>query len=126
MSMTATVDHARRRVLVRAEGSITLDEILAHLDEERGLGGLSYSELIDGRGHSPDFSAAQVRVIVAALRRHAESSVLGPTAIIVETDVGYGMLRMLEMLVEDVCAVRPFRREAEAEKWLGEFSGDAT
>jgi hypothetical protein len=33
---------------------------------------------------------------------------------------------MLEMLVEDVCAVRPFRRQAEAEKWLGEFSGDAT
>lgn len=125
MSMTATVDHARRRILVRAEGLITVNEILAHFDEERGLGALSYSELIDGRGYSPDFSAAQVRVIVAGPRRLAESSVLGPTAIIIETDVGYGMMRMLEMLVEDVCAVRPFRREAEAEKWLREFSGDA-
>jgi hypothetical protein len=62
----------------------------------------------------------------ADVGRLAEGSVLGPTAIIVETDVGHGMLRMLELLVEDVCAVRPFRREPEAEKWLGEFSGDAT
>jgi len=61
MSMTATVDHARRRILVRAEGLITVNEILAHLEEERGLGALSYSELIDGRGYSPDFGGTSAR-----------------------------------------------------------------
>ncbi len=44
-----------------------------------------------------------------------------PTAIIVDSDDGYGMLRMLEILVEDVCAVRPFRSREEAEKWLAGF-----
>lgn len=97
---------------------ITLEDVLAHLEEERLAIGLSYSELIDARGYVPAFSSAQVRTIVAVLRRLAENSRLGPTAVIVDTDMGYGMLRMLEMLVEDVCAVRPFRRQEEAEQWL--------
>jgi hypothetical protein len=30
----------------------------------------------------------------------------------------YGVIRMLQMLVEDVCIVQPFRDIEEAERWL--------
>ena len=122
MTMTLTADHARRLLFVRAEGPITLHEISAHLEEEHLVGGLPYRELIDARGYRPAFTSDDVRSIVDILRRLGQTSRLGPTAIIVDSDVGYGMIRMLEILVEDVCAVRPFRRQEEAEKWLDEFS----
>ena len=124
MSYTTTVDHAKRRVLVRAQGPITLADVRTHLEEERLGVGLTYSELIDARGFSPAFSPEGVRTLVNILRRLGRDSKLGPTAIIVDTDFGYGMLRLLEVLVEDVCAIRPFRQPEEAEKWLAEFHGE--
>jgi len=124
MSFTFTVDHARHWVVARAAGSIALDDIRNHLEEERAALGLPYSELIDARGYVPAFSASDVRMIIADLRRLAGSSRLGPTAVLVDSDVGYGMIRMLEILLEDVCAVRPFRRQEEAEQWLNDASSN--
>jgi len=124
MRIETTIDHEGKFLLVRAQGPITLDDIRAHLEEERLGGGLPYRELIDARGYRPAFSTQDVRSIVALLRRLGQDSRLGPTAIIVDTDDGYGMLRMLEVLVEDVAAVRPFRRAEDARKWLGGFPED--
>ncbi|HEY6147960.1 MAG TPA: hypothetical protein VIZ69_09690 [Thermoanaerobaculia bacterium] len=59
-----------------------------------------------------EIDQAQVRLELG--RVHA----LGPTAVIVCNDVSYGILRMLETLVEDVCDVRPFRDRADGEAWL--------
>lgn len=114
--------HVRRIVHAKAEGAITLAEIRAHLEEESNAGGLPYRELIDACGYRPAFSSQEVRTLVAVLRGLGEGSRLGPTAVIVDSDVGFGMLRMLEMLVLDVCLVRPFRGRAEAERWLAQVS----
>jgi len=122
--MTTTIDHAHRRVFVRAEGTITLDDIRSHLEQERVGTGLSYDELIDARGFSPDISQQSVRAIVDVLHRLGKESRLGPTAVIIDNDVGYGMLRMLEVLVGDVCQIRPFRHQQEAEDWLTELRGN--
>ena len=126
MSMTTIIDHAHRRVLVKAEGTISLNDIRAHLEEERVGIGLTYDELIDARGFSTDISQQAVHTIVAVLRRLGKESRLGPTAVIVDSDVGYGMLRMLSVLVEDVCQVQPFRQQEEAEKWLAKLREDVT
>ncbi|HZE18882.1 MAG TPA: hypothetical protein VE402_02060, partial [Candidatus Angelobacter sp.] len=66
--------------------------------------------------------------IVETLRRLGRKGALGPTAVLVSNDVTYGMLRMIETLVGDVAAVRPFRERAEAEKWLATapIRGDET
>jgi hypothetical protein len=45
-------------------------------------------------------------------------STLGPTAVLVSDDVAFGVIRMLEVLVEDICEVRSFRDEQEARAWL--------
>ena len=121
MSIVSAIDRKRNLLLVRAKGPITFDDIRAHLEEERVIGGLPYRELIDARGYTPAFSLKEVRSIVKLLRRLGKDSRLGPTAILVDSDVGYGMIRFLEILVEDVCAVRPFRYQEEAEEWLAGF-----
>ena len=74
MSFTTTVNHAQRRVFVRAEGPITLADIRPHLEEERLKVGLNYRELIDARGFSPAFSPEEVHTLVNILRRLGKDS----------------------------------------------------
>jgi hypothetical protein len=121
MPITTTFDHQHRRVFALAEGLISLQEIRDHLEEERQEPGLAYAELIEARDAIPDFSPADVRVLVAWLRWLGERTHLGPTAVLVSNDFQFGMIRMIEILVEDVCLVRPFREKLSAEIWLDEF-----
>ena len=122
MTIIAKFDHESRHVYARAEGRISLEEIRDHLEEEREEPGLAFSELIDARGSIPDFSPADVRVLVAWLRWLGERTRLGPTAVVVDSDLEFGMVRMIEILVEDVCQVKPFRSVEEAERWLTQIS----
>jgi hypothetical protein len=124
MPITATYDHPHRRVTARADGPITLEEIRDHLEEERQEPGLAYAELIDARLSVPAFSSADVRVLVALLRWLGERTRLGPTAVVVESDFQFGMVRMIEILVEDVCRIKPFYNEVDAENWLGRSEAD--
>ena len=118
MPITATYDHEHRRVVATAVGRITLDEIRSHLEEEREEPALAFTEVIDARGAIPDFPPADVRVLVAWIRWLAERTRLGPTAIIVDSDFAFGITRMIEVLVEDVALVKPFRDKLSAELWL--------
>jgi hypothetical protein len=118
MHLIMTLDHAHRRISAKAEGVVNLADILGHLDDERRAGVLSYRELIDGRGARPAFAAEEVRKLVACIRELAASHRIGRAAVLVDSDLAYGMLRMLEMLVEDAAAIRPFRSEEAAEAWL--------
>ena len=118
MPITATYDHEHRRVVATAVGRVTLDEIRSHLEEERQEPALAFTEVIDARGAVPDFSPADVRVMVAWLRWLAERTRLGPTAVIVDSDFAFGITRMIEVLVEDVALVKPFRDKLSAELWL--------
>jgi len=75
----------------------------SHLMRERHWEGLAYREFIDGRGAGVELSASDVRRIVEMLRQLSLESKLGRTAILVSSDYAYGLMRMLEMMVEDVC-----------------------
>ncbi len=121
MPITTTFDHQHRRVIARAEGPITLEQIREHLEEERQEPGLAYAELIEARDAIPELSPADMRVLVAWLRWLGERTRLGPTAVVVSNDFQFGMVRMVEILVEDVCIVRPFREKLSAEIWLEQF-----
>lgn len=101
MSIHLAVDHALRTVVVRAEGKVTYAQIRKLLLEERNYGGLPYPEIIDARNSKPEVSSDEVRNVVNLLRCLGQSSKLGPTAVIVGSPVGFGMIRMLEILSED-------------------------
>jgi hypothetical protein len=117
MPIIVTVDHARREVHAIAVGPVSYEDIERHLLQERNWKSLSYRELIDARGAGPTFAPADVRRIVEVLRNLSREAPLGRTAIVVSSDYAFGLLRMLEMLVEDVCHVRPFLDEQEARIW---------
>jgi hypothetical protein len=118
MGFTTRFDHDRREIYTTAEGSITLEDIRQHLLKGQAEGALSYPEVYDARNAEPHFSSAEVRMVVETMRALSKESKLGPGAVIVGSDLAFGMMRMLGMLVEDVCQVRPFRTPAEADWWI--------
>jgi hypothetical protein len=118
MPITFRVDHEGREIYAVAEGPITLTDIRQHLDEERRAGAVAYRELIDGSKAVVALSTQDVRAIVELLRELGRQGELGPTAVVVADELAFGMLRMLQMLVDDVCVIRPFRSLAEAQVWL--------
>jgi hypothetical protein len=122
MGLTLAVDHDRRRVFTKLTGDVTLERVLAHIKEERDAGGLAYGEVIDARGFRPELTSTDVRVIVATLQQLSKETTLGPTAVIVDSDVAFGMMRMLQILMEDVATLRPFRQEGDAMEWLTAMS----
>jgi hypothetical protein len=118
MPITSSIDHDLRYMVAIASGPITWEEVQSHLLVERFEGGLSYSELIDARAATPIWSTNQAREIVELLTTFSRKSVLGPTAVVVSSDIAFGMLRMLEIMLEDICIVRPFRDYEAAEQYL--------
>lgn len=118
MPIVMSVDAASGRLRVFADGLVTYPEIVAHLMAERDEADLSLPELIDATLARLDITSAEVRNIVEILRGFERTAPLGPTAVLVADDASYGMLRVLEMLVDEVCHIRPFRRLDEAERWL--------
>jgi hypothetical protein len=113
-----TVDTERNEVTTIADGTVTLDEIRAHLNREKSDSALPYRELIDARNAVVRLSCSELQQIVELLRILALNRRLGPTAVVVSTDVAYGIMTMLETFVEDVCAVKPFRDLRAAALWL--------
>jgi hypothetical protein len=114
------IDHDRHEIDAVALGPVHYIDIEKHLVEERNIGGISYKEFIDARDASLVFALnpAEIRQIVALVRSLCQQSKFGPTAILVSTDFAFGIMRAMEMLLEDVADVRPFRDEKLARSWL--------
>lgn len=122
MPILSRIDHANAEIHSVAVGPITYADVESHLLRERHWQSLPYRELIDGRGAGPKLTPADVRRIVELLRKLSRESSLGRTAILVSTDYAYGLMHMLEMMVDDVCEIRVFRDEDEARAWLAAMS----
>ena len=118
MPVTYALNPERQELFAAASGAITMDDIRTHLTQEHRNKGLAYRELIEASRATVAFSTSDVRETVEILRAYAREGVLGPTAIVVGNDLAYGMIRMLGILLEDVCELRPFRARQEAEEWL--------
>jgi hypothetical protein len=122
----SVVDHDRPYLEAVASGPVQFEEVRAHLLDERRYGGLSYPELMDARAATPDWSSRETRDIVELLGALGRDSTLGPTAVVVSGDYAFGMLRMLEImleiLVDEVCVVRSFHSVEEARHWLSNLA----
>jgi hypothetical protein len=120
MPITYTLDRERKRMHTRAEGLLTLADLQEHLDVEGHDRAEGYPELFDARGASTDITPDDVRVLVERARRwQAEGRIVGPTAIVADNDVVFGMARMYAILCEFVEApVEVFREVGPALAWL--------
>jgi hypothetical protein len=120
MPVSVSVDHTRQVVHTEASGLFTYDDVMRHLYEERNIGGLAYREILDATHATAAFDGASLLQLVDLIRLIAPREAFGPTAVIVADDVSYGMVRMLGILVEDVCDIRPFRptERSAADAWV--------
>jgi hypothetical protein len=116
----STIDHERRRIDAVAFGPIHYIDVERHLVEERTIGGIAYKEFIDGRDANLLFalSPAEIRQIVNLVRILARQDKFGATAVVVANEFGFGIMRAMEVLLEDVADVRPFLEERLAWSWL--------
>jgi len=118
MPIVYSIDRLRRRLFAMAKGTVPISEVVAHLWKERDDNGLPLTELIDATQATVSFSDTEIRKIIDLLRELGRRNALGPTAVVTGDDVSYGIMRMLGILIEDVCDVRPFRSCDKAEEWL--------
>jgi hypothetical protein len=114
------IDHEEKRIDAVAFGPIHYVEIEKHLVEERNIGGISYKEFMDACDAGFEFalSPAEIRQIVGLVRSLCQQSRFGPTAVLVATDYDFGIMRAMEMLLNDVAEIRPFREARLARSWL--------
>jgi hypothetical protein len=123
MPIQYVIDTIRQRLLTRADGLVTFEDLSEHLDAEERDRALGLPELFDARGATTNLTATEVRRLVqraAAALRHKP---LGPTAIVATDDVVFGMARMYAILTEQAGAqVEVFRDVGPANRWLQEVS----
>jgi hypothetical protein len=122
MPATYVFDPTRSWLLTHISGPVGIAEIRQHLQSERSLLYAGYPQLMDATQATPRVTAEDVRAVADQVREMARSAERGPTAIVVKDDVAYGMLRMVEVLAGEACAIRPFRSFLEAENWLAGFA----
>jgi hypothetical protein len=107
-------------LVTRAEGLLTFDEILRHLNEERDAKGIAHPEVFDAMEARTDATPDQVRLVVRRMIVMHRQGAFGPTAVITNNDVVFGITSMLAILSElgGGPKVQAFRRFNEGLDWL--------
>jgi hypothetical protein len=120
MTLVHRQEDGQQYLCATAEGVVTFFDIRDVLAIERTDGGFDLTQLIDLRQASPCLSVPGVHMLASWLQTFVHAHMLGPTAILVSAMVDYGMVRMLEILVDGVCRIKPFFNPDDAHQWLGE------
>src|SRR5262249_12682847 len=97
-----SIDRVNPRLLTHADGLVTFPDINAHLDYEQRNRDLDRAELIDARGAKTTVTTDQVRQLVRRAADMLRIVDLGPTAIVTDNDVVYGIARMYSVLAESL------------------------
>ncbi|MBV9881312.1 MAG: hypothetical protein JO180_12485 [Gemmatirosa sp.] len=123
MPISITVDEPTRRMVVTARGIVSHADVVDYLTQRRDRGLLGHATLIDCGQADTDLTAQQIRDLTTRRRRIQRGHVVGPTALVAERDLLFGMLRMYQILMEDGVSLHVVRTCAEAERWLDEATG---
>jgi hypothetical protein len=119
MQVQRKIDPVARLITLTVSGELGDEELLRLGDEVAKVPGLEpdFSLLIDLRqANGQNVTSAGVRKLVA---RPLVLSAASRRAVVVPSDLGFGMARMYEMLREDRGgAARVFRDYDEARRWV--------
>ena len=120
MPLHYRIDQKREIVFITADGIITDADLLTHLDDIENDSDFhpSFNRLNDYRAvESLDVTGAGVRALASRVDASEASC---RRAIVVSTELAYGMARMFQILTDDKPAtIEVFKDMAEARKWLG-------
>ena len=115
-----THDTARKVLFTNAEGLVSFTDIKCHLSREASEGALPCRELFDASAACTDVTQHEVRELAGHISTLAKNGSLGPTAIVTQNDVFFGMARMFQILSElqGGPSFGVFRKRDEALEWL--------
>lgn len=114
------IDPELRILFTTAKGTISLDDVQKHLDQESEEKALAYRELVDALSARNGLTSDQVRVLVHRLYGMVQQQQFGPTAVVTGNDELFGMASMLSILSEIKGGpfIGVFRGFSEALNWL--------
>jgi len=119
MPVTFTADHATRRILAVATGTLSLDEYLAHVRARAASGVLAYEQVLVMRAATFGFGTAALEPILDAIRAGRNEPPQGNTAIVAVDDATYWLARQFCSCAELLgYRAERFRSVTEAEEWL--------
>lgn len=117
-----TVDYTHRRVNAVWRGTVNMDAIANHCRLRSEQGAHAFPQIIDAREALVAESLEDVRALpMATMKIAAESRKLGaagPTAIVVGSELDYGICRAIAAYYEVAGTIRPFYHLETAEVWL--------
>jgi len=118
MPITYSYDPSLRLVVTVAVGDVSFIEIRDHLDRVQLESWFPVPALVDTRAASADISSEEVRAIVDLLGGLAARMKATPIAVLVPSDLAYGLVRMIGLLLGDRLSIMPFRDVTLAMSWL--------
>jgi hypothetical protein len=101
-----------------ASGDIGLAEVASCLTAVRGEPWFPAPAIADVRGVTPSIPSHEVREVAGLLRAMAPQLKSVPVAIVVSSTVLFGLVRMLELMLDDVISIKPFHDFESARDWL--------
>jgi hypothetical protein len=120
MSITYSFDAQQGLINTVVAGEVCLADIEAHFRQVSAEPWFPAPAIADAREAPPTIPSREVRAIVELLRQLGPRLHGAPTAVLVASDVAFGLVRMIELLLDDVVTIRPFRDRAAAFAWLAE------
>ena len=122
MPVNHTIDIEARLVRIVGSGVVTDDEMVRCVADLRADPALepNMNTLSDMRDIDVAFTSEGVSRLVTVMRNSADRRVAARAAIVVNSEVAFGMGRMFELRAEqaDELSIRIFRDMAEALEWL--------
>lgn len=111
-------DAAKHVIRTVVTGEVTPAEVAAALQRVSNEPWFPAPSVADVREAAANFTGDQVRAVAADLRRLHPQLHDHPIAVIVSSDLSFGFVRMLGLLLDDVATIVPFRETDNAMVWL--------
>lgn len=118
MPIAYSYDAVRGLIQTVATGHVSPVEAAAHFRDVGNEPWFPAPSLADVRAASTDMSGEEVRQIANHFRQFKPPLRDTPIAVVVSSELAYGLVRMMGLLLDDVAVIHPFRDIAAAMEWL--------
>lgn len=118
MPIRSKFDHAKKLVTSEAEGVITLQELMAYLDELVTEGAMPYAKLFNAGNEETQIGGDDLMVIAARSSAYAAFDPRGPLALVAKAESTREVMRRFMNLAGNKRPVMMFRRVGDALNWL--------
>jgi hypothetical protein len=112
-------DSGDRLIVTTASGIVSLQDVLAHLENKTEAGVLDFAEIFDARNVSMDLSVADLYTIQAAVRRTMGTMKPGRVAVVTNNNFIASLARTyLAITKEENPNFSVFQQIDEAQAWM--------